>query len=255
MGTPLVAGPSVCHNRPHKAPRNRTVWPAAGALEGYCIKTVARHGGRLPPQVAKKHMCWQQRACPHSGRHTHLLPTHYSVHIPSPSLPLRLAPLSEGRIEADGTLQCSYHGWRYTGAGTCTEIPQALDPKAKAVACSSSRSCVTSYPVQEAFGLIWVWPDAGPAAAADAAAAPLPVSKGLVQHWEAWPEGHHKWYRRELPYSFDMLLENLSDPCKSAQQGHVRNCCQFGWPVSFAGCAFPAVGGLGLPPASSRCTD
>jgi hypothetical protein len=59
-----------------------------------------------------------------------------------------------------------------------------------------------------------VWPSAGPAAAAAAAAAPLPVSKGLVQHWEGTPGGHHKWYRRELPYSYDMLIENLADPCE-----------------------------------------
>jgi hypothetical protein len=45
---------------------------------------------------------------------------------------------------------------------------QALDAKAKAVACSSSRSCVTTYPTQEQYGLIWVWPSAGPAAAAQA---------------------------------------------------------------------------------------
>lgn len=89
-----------------------------------------------------------------------------------------------------------------------------MDDKAKAVACSSSRSCVTSFPVKEAYGLIWVWPAAGAEAAAMAAAAPLPISKGLVQHWNSKPDGHHKWYRRELPYSFDMLIENLADPCE-----------------------------------------
>ena len=32
--------------------------------------------------------------------------------------PHRLAPLSEGRIEpSDGTLQCSYHGWRFDSGG------------------------------------------------------------------------------------------------------------------------------------------
>eukprot|EP00879_Flechtneria_rotunda_P007034 GHRR01007384.1.p1 GENE.GHRR01007384.1~~GHRR01007384.1.p1 ORF type:complete len:451 (+),score=111.23 GHRR01007384.1:101-1453(+) len=125
--------------------------------------------------------------------------------------PHRLAPLSEGRLESDGTLQCSYHGWRFNSSGRCTEIPQAIDDKAKAVACSSSRSSVITYPVKEAYGLIWVWPTAGPAAAAQAAAEPLPVSKGMLA---AWCEGRNKgtWYRRELPYSWDILIENLSDP-------------------------------------------
>lgn len=45
---------------------------------------------------------------------------------------------------------------------------QALDAKAKAVACASSRSCVTAYPTRQQYGLIWVWPSAGPAAAAQA---------------------------------------------------------------------------------------
>jgi phenylpropionate dioxygenase-like ring-hydroxylating dioxygenase large terminal subunit len=35
----------------------------------------------------------------------------------------RLAPLSEGRIEA-GQLTCSYHGWRFNGEGQCTRVPQ-----------------------------------------------------------------------------------------------------------------------------------
>ncbi|KAF6253987.1 hypothetical protein COO60DRAFT_1703552 [Scenedesmus sp. NREL 46B-D3] len=128
--------------------------------------------------------------------------------------PHRLAPLSEGRIESDGTLQCSYHGWRFNSSGKCTEIPQAIDAKAKAVACSSSRSCVTAYPTQERFGLIWVWPSAAPAAARQAGelrpAACLPVSQALQDAWAAGNEP--TWYRRVLPYSWDVLVENLSDP-------------------------------------------
>lgn len=50
-------------------------------------------------------------------------------------------------MEADGTLSCSYHGWRFAGSGACTRIPQALDGGAEAAACASPRSCVTSYPV------------------------------------------------------------------------------------------------------------
>jgi hypothetical protein len=35
----------------------------------------------------------------------------------------RLAPLSEGRVEA-GTLMCSYHGWKFDSQGKCVDIPQ-----------------------------------------------------------------------------------------------------------------------------------
>ncbi len=49
---------------------------------------------------------------------------------PSP----RLAPLSEGRLESDGTLQCAYHGWTFNGEGACTRIPQLKgDEKAQKV--------------------------------------------------------------------------------------------------------------------------
>lgn len=48
--------------------------------------------------------------------------------------PHRLAPLSEGRIDEQGCIQCCYHGWSFKGDGSCARIPQALGegPEAKA---------------------------------------------------------------------------------------------------------------------------
>ena len=43
--------------------------------------------------------------------------------------PHRLAALSEGRIEANGTLACAYHDWRFDGGGSCVRIPQQLRRK------------------------------------------------------------------------------------------------------------------------------
>ena len=37
----------------------------------------------------------------------------------------RLAPLSDGRIDQWGRLQCAYHGWCFNGVGDCKLIPQA----------------------------------------------------------------------------------------------------------------------------------
>eukprot|EP00775_Hariotina_reticulata_P012636 gene12636-12765_t len=88
--------------------------------------------------------------------------------------PHRLAPLSEGRLEADGTLQCSYHGWRFDSSGRCQDIPQAVDDKAKATACNSTRSC-------EAF------------------------HSGALGR-------PGNWYRRCMAMSLESLLENLNDP-------------------------------------------
>jgi phenylpropionate dioxygenase-like ring-hydroxylating dioxygenase large terminal subunit len=41
------------------------------------------------------------------------------------SCPHRMAPLSEGRIDDKGRLQCVYHGWCFDGRGSCKFIPQA----------------------------------------------------------------------------------------------------------------------------------
>lgn len=38
--------------------------------------------------------------------------------------PHRLAPLSTGRIDEDGLLECPYHGWTFSGKGDCQSIPQ-----------------------------------------------------------------------------------------------------------------------------------
>ena len=35
----------------------------------------------------------------------------------------RLAPLSEGRVEKDGTLQCAYHGWVERAGWQCPGDP------------------------------------------------------------------------------------------------------------------------------------
>ena len=54
--------------------------------------------------------------------------------------------LTEGRVE-EGTLHCSYHGWRFDAGGRCTHIPQ-VSGKAAATACASQKSCVASFPTQ-----------------------------------------------------------------------------------------------------------
>lgn len=125
--------------------------------------------------------------------------------------PHRLAPLSEGRVEPNGNLSCSYHGWQFAGSGACARIPQAEDPKAEATACASARSCVASYPVLEASRLLWVWPDSSPGAAARAAAAPPPPRQPLEGELDA-PLQRAGWFMRDLPYGHTILLENLLDP-------------------------------------------
>jgi len=76
--------------------------------------------------------------------------------------PHRLAPLSEGRIDSRGRVECPYHGWAFEGSsGACSSIPHlpAADP-------IPPRACVESFPVAVSQGAIWVWAEAAGAGAA-----------------------------------------------------------------------------------------
>ena len=67
--------------------------------------------------------------------------------------PHRLVPLSEGRLNAAGELECPYHGWSFNGAGQCTAIPQA-EPEMEY---SARRSRCSSFATAEAQGLLFVF--------------------------------------------------------------------------------------------------
>ena len=60
----------------------------------------------------------------------------------------RGVPMSMGHINND-QLICKYHGFHYDAHGACTLIP--ANPQASIPA----RLCLKTYPVREAFGLIW----------------------------------------------------------------------------------------------------
>jgi phenylpropionate dioxygenase-like ring-hydroxylating dioxygenase large terminal subunit len=74
--------------------------------------------------------------------------------------PHRLAPLSEGRIDGKGRLQCVYHGWCFDGAGACKFIPQApaLGPPVH----KNAKACVASYPCVVQNRILWFYPRTEP---------------------------------------------------------------------------------------------
>eukprot|EP00775_Hariotina_reticulata_P005511 gene5511-5747_t len=123
--------------------------------------------------------------------------------------PHRLAPLSEGRLEpTTGNLMCSYHGWQFNGAGSCTSIPQIGDSAAHSTACASKRTCAIRYPCQVSQGLLWVWPDSS---SADLAAVTSPALSGQYGA-DGWTLLGGEWFSRDLEYGYDTLMENLFDP-------------------------------------------
>ncbi|KAG2436165.1 hypothetical protein HYH02_011669 [Chlamydomonas schloesseri] len=127
--------------------------------------------------------------------------------------PHRLAPLSEGRIEADGTLLCAYHGWRFDGSGGCTTIPNFTDEAAHAKATGSRRACATAYPTRHLGGLLWVWGSGGPGAEAEAAAK-QPMLPPEIQEDGSGAPGVDApgWSFRDLPYGHVYFVENVVDP-------------------------------------------
>ncbi|MEY4430932.1 MAG: hypothetical protein RLZZ533_868, partial [Cyanobacteriota bacterium] len=117
--------------------------------------------------------------------------------------PHRLVPLSEGRLNGAGELECPYHGWTFNGEGHCTAIPQAT-----AGSRISSRSHCRSYATATAQGLLFVF-------SGDATVAPqhpLPLVPVLQEQGRGWADG---WVVqdtfRDLPMDALTLLENVLD--------------------------------------------
>ncbi|KAG2674590.1 hypothetical protein I3760_13G143400 [Carya illinoinensis] len=120
--------------------------------------------------------------------------------------PHRLAPLSEGRIDEGGNLQCSYHGWSFDGCGSCVKIPQASTEGPEARAVKSSRACATRFPTMQSQGLLFVWPDENGWERARGTKPPR-----LPDDFDK-PEFSSVTIQRDLFYGYDTLMENVSDP-------------------------------------------
>ncbi|MFM7085622.1 MAG: Rieske 2Fe-2S domain-containing protein [Cyanobium sp.] len=128
--------------------------------------------------------------------------------------PHRLVPLSEGRINGDGLLECPYHGWSFDGEGQCRHIPQAPEGSRS----EGRRSSCSSLPTATAQGLLFVW--SGDPAAADPALLPLvPVLQEQERPQDRNQEGPTAWADgwivqdtfRDLPMDALTLLENVLD--------------------------------------------
>lgn len=115
--------------------------------------------------------------------------------------PHRLAPLSEGRINEDGLLECPYHGWAFTGEGKCDRIPQQLEGGR---AEQSQRACVPSFPTVVKQGLLFVYPGNPD----NAAQVKVPILEPLEENPKDWVMLNTF---RDLPYDALTLLENVLD--------------------------------------------
>ena len=115
--------------------------------------------------------------------------------------PHRLAPLSEGRINEAGQLECPYHGWTFAGEGACQAIPQQY-PEGQAH--TSQRACVRSLPTQAHQGLLFAFPGEED----QAEKVPVPLVDVLDEDQSEWVCLNTF---RDLPYDAFTLMENVLD--------------------------------------------
>lgn len=137
--------------------------------------------------------------------------------------PHRLVPLSEGRIDENGSLMCGYHGWSFGGDGRAVKIPQlrATSKEREATMCSNPRACAKSRPTQVRQGLLYVWGEGGGTAEADSAETEPPVSSFRDEH----ESSGKMWcitdqFVRDLPGSFEVWTENMQDQSHVAYAHH-----------------------------------
>ncbi|XP_010438845.1 PREDICTED: protochlorophyllide-dependent translocon component 52, chloroplastic [Camelina sativa] len=119
--------------------------------------------------------------------------------------PHRLAPLSDGRIDQSGRLQCVYHGWCFNGSGDCKLIPQA--PLDGPPVHTFKQACVAVYPSIVQHDIIWFWPNSDPKFKNIAETNKPPYIPELED-----PSFTKLMGNRDIPYGYDVLVENLMDP-------------------------------------------
>jgi phenylpropionate dioxygenase-like ring-hydroxylating dioxygenase large terminal subunit len=77
--------------------------------------------------------------------------SHHQVQAVENVCPHKGVAMDKGKVQGDA-IACGYHGWEFNGKGDCISIPYwNSDQK---LPCAQMRS----YPVQEKYGILWVFP-------------------------------------------------------------------------------------------------
>lgn len=110
--------------------------------------------------------------------------------------PHRRLPLSMGRLQGDA-VECGYHGLTFNPQGQCVKAP--TQPGTIPV-----RAKVRSYPVEDRYGLLWIWMgDAGEASTDDI----LRIDNFENPSWGQTPGGHI-----DIDCNYLYIADNLLDP-------------------------------------------
>ena len=123
-----------------------------------------------------------------------------SIHCLSDSCVHRGASLSLGECK-NGGIMCPQHGWEFNGHGKCVLIPAGSRTPTE----PPKRARVPSYPVEEKYGLIFVF-------LGDLSAEDRPSIPDIMPEWDSG-----EWHRGVIPRQKDInymrMSENYNDPC------------------------------------------
>ncbi|TXG65823.1 hypothetical protein EZV62_007098 [Acer yangbiense] len=119
--------------------------------------------------------------------------------------PHRLAPLSQGRIDQWGRLQCVYHGWCFNGTGDCKFVPQAT-PDGPPIH-TSKKACARVYPTTVQHETVWFWPSTDPKYKEIIKKKKPPFIPELDD-----PSFTNSFINRDIPCGYEIIVENLMDP-------------------------------------------
>ncbi len=120
------------HNRVREVGINPNYWYAVGWADQW-------QPGEIIPVVV-----WQQAIAVYRD-------TEGQLHALEDVCPHKGVALHKGKVQGCH-LTCSYHGWEFNGSGQCVSIPYITGSQ------KLPQAQVRSYPVQERYNLIWVFP-------------------------------------------------------------------------------------------------
>lgn len=109
--------------------------------------------------------------------------------------PHRFAPLHLGKRIGD-EVQCPYHALRFNAEGQCTHSPHG-DGTVPA------RACVRTFPIEERYGLLWIW--MGDARRADASLIP---QYELLESPPPTAVGHGYMH---MQANYELIVDNVMD--------------------------------------------
>lgn len=166
---------------------------------------------QLKPGDVVPVMIWQQAIAVYRD-------TQGQLHALADACPHKGVALHKGRVHGCN-LACGYHGWEFDGSGQCVNIPY-LPPDQKL-----PRAQARSYPVQEKYNLIWIFPgDPALAAICQLPEVPefdqpdwliVPVTAQFQAHFSMCNDNSmdvfHGFLHQQLQGWFDPVLLNLRE--------------------------------------------